>query len=167
MINFKAGPALTLQQVNYVHPLGADQTVEAGQVVRVANVSGVLQVLVGASASPTPATDLLGFALNSSYQGDVIESGKVGVYALDGAGIVETDQTYPTSINYTNFPLGSKLTAYTDGTVRVAGSTDRVIGYVEGIRDLPGKPLTVTNPVTGLPFTIQGPVTFLAVKVVS
>ena len=155
-INFKSGPALSLHQVNIVGNAVDGQAIEAGHVVRLVETSGVLSVLKGASASPAPAADLLGFAINTQTDGDVIESGKIGVFTLDGASIVETTLTDAT-INYTNYPLGANLSVTTAGEVKVATSTDKVIGQVAGIRSLPAIEVVGSKK-------IQGKATFLAVK---
>jgi len=131
MINFKKGPALSLGQTDKVAAPAAGQDIEAGHVVRIASNG---QASLGVSA--TPAADLLGFAITNVTDGDAIESGKIGVYLLDGATVVETDQVDAT-INAQNFPTGTKVTANAAGDIVVAGATDRVIGQVEGIRNLP------------------------------
>jgi hypothetical protein len=133
MINFKKGPGLSLGQSDKVAKLAATQAIEAGHVVRVDSADG----LVYKGASGTPNDDLLGFAINNGTDGDVIESGKMGVYLLDGGSVIETDKAAGTIDNAT-YPIGKPIKAGTDGTV-AAGlpGTDRIIGYVEGIRRLP------------------------------
>jgi hypothetical protein len=153
-INFKKGPALTLGQTDKVAKVTGN--IEAGQVVRLVTNGSVVEAHSGASASPAPASDLLGFAINNSTDGDVIESGKIGVYLLDGATVLETDKADAT-INYSNYPLGSAITANTNGTVSAASNGDKVIGYVEGIRSLPS--VEVVNGVK-----IQGTRAFLGIK---
>lgn len=165
MINFKSGPALSLHQVNYIGKAVEGENVEAGNVVRLVDNGGVVEVRLGASASPAPSNVLYGFAINNQTDGDVIESGKIGVYALDGASILETDKT-AAAITSTNYPLGAALTVDTDGNVATAGNGDKVIGWVEGIRSLPGKVLTATDN-NGKTVKIQGSVTFLGVKLAS
>lgn len=155
-INFKKGPALTLGQTDKVAKTVAGENIEAGHVVRLVTNGSVVEAHKGASASPAPADELLGFAINNQTDGDVIESGKLGVYLLDGATVVETDKTDST-INHTNYPLGAAVTAATDGTVSVAGEGDKVIGTVEGIRSLPS--VEVVNGVK-----IQGTRAFLGIK---
>lgn len=160
MINFKKGPALSLHQVNFVAAAVAGQAIEAGHVVRLNNNAGVTEVLKGAAASPADPDAIYGFAINNQTDGDVIESGKIGVFALDGASVVETDKAAAT-INLTNYPLGAPLSVNTSGEVKVATSTDKVIGNVEGVRSLPGKSITIGGVKT------QGPVTFLGIKLAS
>jgi len=156
-INFKKGPALSLGQSDKV--AAASGNIVAGQVVRVRSNGGVVEALAGASASPAPSSDLLGFAINDSTDGDVIASGKVGVFLLDGITVLETDQT-DAAINLTNYPIGSRLTATTGGLVKVAGATDYVIGQVEGVRNLPA--VTTVNG-----RKVQGTAPFLGIKLIS
>jgi hypothetical protein len=158
MINFKKGPALSLHQVNYIGKAKAGEAVEAGMVVR---LNGDGEVVKGSTAS-TSKTDLLGFAINDQTDGDVIESGKIGVFALDGASVIETDKA-AAAINSTNYPVGTQLTAVAStGNVAVAnGTTDRVIGQVEGIREIPG----VVQVINGV--KVQGVATLLGIKLAS
>ena len=131
MINFKKGPALSLGQTDKVAKPATGQAIEAGHVVRIAS-NGEASLGV----SETPAADLLGFAITDVTDGDAIESGKIGVYLLDGSTVVETDKAVGT-INSTNYPIGAAVTASAAGLVAVASGDDRVIGQVEGIRNLP------------------------------
>lgn len=179
MINFKKGPALSLQQVNYVgKPDSTDTTpttgIVAGMVVRVNP-----NTTIGTGSTGTLATDrntLFGFAINNQSSGDVIESGVIGVYALDGASVIETDQTAGVTISASNFPIGQALTMDTAGQVIAKVSETfidsdtfqgKIIGYVEGIRNLPGKQNTTVTLSTGRSFTHQSPVTVLGVKLAS
>jgi hypothetical protein len=129
MINFKKGPALSLHQVNYVAPV--DIAVEAGMVVRIDSATG--KVALGTAGSTNA---VWGFAINSSTSGDVIEAGKLGVYALDGMTVLETDQ-YVTANTFT-----PGVSVYPDGTGKLtttAGS-ERVIGQVvENVHTLENK----------------------------
>jgi hypothetical protein len=174
MINFKKGPALSLHQVNYVGNVSG--TVIAGQIVRVEQQgSGIATVTAGNTAT-TNTESLLGFAINSSTAGDSIESGKVGVFALDGASVIETDQV-DSGINLSTIAAGTALTAGTDGKVKDWNTGDRLIGWVEGVRTIPGKEnqtatVTLTDPVTGASrtrgFSYQpANVTVLAIKLAS
>jgi hypothetical protein len=153
MINFKKGSALSLHQVNYVG--SPTTTVTAGQVVRVTQTgSGYATVTPGNLTDRNNATTLLGFAINSSTQGDSIESGKVGVFALDGGSVIETDQFDATSLPPATVTAGTPVTAGTDGLVYAWSSGNKVIGWVEGVRSIPGKEnqtttTTLTDPVTG------------------
>ena len=153
-INFKKGPALSLGQSDKV--AAASGTIVAGQVVRVHSNGAVVEALAGASDSPAPKTDLLGFAINNSTDGDVIASGKIGVYLLDGITVLETDQA-DSAINLTNYPIGTPVTADVAGLVKVAGGSDKVIGQVEGVRNLPA--VTTVNG-----RKVQGTAAFLGIK---
>lgn len=159
MINFKKGPALSLHQVNYLGKAKANEGIVAGMVVTIdANGEAVKPTIVDwdGSGSANDKDMLLGFAINNQSSGDVIESGIIGVYALDGSSVVETDQTEHT-INTTNYPTGTLLGIKT-GTGQVCTVTNTfagpIIGQVEGIRSIPGKEnqytnVTLTDPVTG------------------
>jgi hypothetical protein len=135
MINFKKGPALSLHQVNYIGAAKTGEAVVAGMVVQINGSGEVVKATITDTANDKDV--LLGFAINNQTAGDVIESGKIGVYALDGASVVETDQAVST-INATNYPIGALLTA-TGGLVDVVGNSfaGKIIGQVEGIRVIP------------------------------
>jgi hypothetical protein len=158
MINFKKGPALSLHQVNYIGAAKADEGVVAGMVVRLEDG----EVVKGASASPAPKDALYGFAINSQDAGDVIESGKIGVYALDGASVVETDQYVGESSAYTVGALVTAANGANAGKIKLStDADDKVIGQVEGSRTIPG----VTQIVNG--YKVQGVVTVVGVKLFS
>jgi hypothetical protein len=156
MINFKKGPALSLHQVNYIGAAKADEGVVAGMVVRLEDG----EVVKGASDSPAPKGALYGFAINSQDAGDVIESGKIGVYALDGASVIETDQYVGEISSYT---VGALVTADENtGKVKLSvDADDKIIGQVEGDRTIPG----VTQLVNG--YKVQGVVKVLGIKLFS
>lgn len=159
MINFKKGPALSLHQVNYIGKAKASEGVVAGMVVQL-NSSGEV---VKASVTNDPADKalILGFAINNQDSGDVIESNAIGIYALDGASVIETDQVSG-DINTTNFPVGSLLSATAGQVVKVTtGFAGKVIGQVEGIRTIPG----VVETISGV--KVQGSKTVLGVKLLS
>ena len=131
MINFKKGPALSLHQVNYVAPVPSGTVVEAGMVVRIDSSTGNVALTKAGNANAT-----WGFAINSSTSGDVIEAGKLGVYALDGATVLETDQ-YLTSDTFTP---GVSVYSNGDGKLTVTAGSERVIGQVvENVHTLENK----------------------------
>jgi hypothetical protein len=131
MINFKKGPALSLHQVNYIGAAKTNEGVVAGMVVE---IDPTTKQVVKSTIGSGEVTGLYGFAINNQSSGDVIESGKIGVYALDGASVVETDQVLET-INETNFPIGALVSAASGlVTKEVVG---KAIGQVEGIRVIP------------------------------
>lgn len=162
MINFKKGPALSLHQVNYIGKAKTDEEIVAGMVVQVdANGDVVKPTIAGTAADKAK---VLGFAINSQDAGDVIESGVIGVYALDGASVVETDQTDNASISATNYPTGSLLGVESGtGKVKVVAAdyVGKIIGQVEGIRSIPG----VVSIVNGV--KVQGTKNVLGVKLFS
>lgn len=176
MINFKKGPALSLHQVNYVGApdSGNSTDIVSGMVVRV-TADGTVAI----GSTGTLANDknsLFGFAINNQSAGDVIESGVIGVYALDGSSVIETDYAAAT-ITTGNYPIGHALGVNTSGqvvSVDPATYAGKIIGWVEGIRVLPGKVNTtvsltnqVTQEATGRSFTYQSNVTMLGVKLAS
>jgi hypothetical protein len=135
MINFKKGPALSLHQVNYIGSAKAGENVVAGMVVAINGSNQVVKATITDNANDKDG--IYGFAINNQAAGDVIESGKIGVYALDGASVVETDQT-TADIDATNYPLGSFVSATAGKVAPVAnGFAGKVIGHVEGIRSIP------------------------------
>jgi hypothetical protein len=179
MINFKKGPALSLQQVNYVGKPEARQDaaqIVAGMVVRVKTNAEIAIGSTGTLANDTKT--LFGFAINNQSSGDVIEAGVIGVYALDGASVIETDQL-DQDLTASNFPIGQPLSMNAAGKVTARDSananekiapstfTGKIIGYVEGIRDLPGKQNETVTLSTGRSFTTQRPVKVLGVKLAS
>jgi hypothetical protein len=167
MINFKKGPALSLHQVNYIGKAKTSEGVIAGMIVNIDGDGFVVKATGANSASDQEK--LYGFAINHQAAGDVIESGKIGVYALDGASVIETDQTTD-AINSTNYPVGALLGAATDGSGRLTKVSNtyagKVVGQVEGIRTLPGSVQTLTDN-NGNAFKVQGTVTVVSVKLLS
>jgi len=158
MINFKKGPALSLHQVNYIGKAKSGEGIVAGMVVQVdSNGDVVKPTIAGAAADKAK---VLGFAINSQDAGDVIESGVIGVYALDGASVVETDQVKNT-ITAANYPTGSLLGVESGTGLVISVANDyayKVIGQVEGIRSIPG----VVSIVNGV--KIQGSKNVLGIK---
>lgn len=137
MINIKKGTAHSLAQSDKIALALAGQAVVAGMVVHIDPSAGTCIKGVTGSTGTYGVSDLVGFAINNQTDGDVIESGKIGFYLLDGNSIIETDQA-AASVTAGNYPIGTPLTGSgTAGTVKVAASGDRIIGYVEGIRTLP------------------------------
>jgi len=150
MINFRSGPALSLHQTNVVGAAVSGQAIEAGMVVRYTDAGTVLK----GTADPDAVNEILGFAINDQADGDSIESGKIGVYLLDGASVVETTNFYGDASTYA---VGAQVSARTDGLIGLKGTSDRVIGQVVGARDLPA-----AETISGV--KIQGTATFVAIK---
>jgi len=163
MINFKKGPALSLHQTNYIGKAKLNEGVVAGMVVSINATGEVVKPDTAGTAADKEI--LMGFAINNQSAGDVIESGKIGVYALDGSSVVETDQV-KLSITSTNYPIGSLLSVE-DNTGLVVGVASnyagKVIGQVEGIRTIPGAVETLTDT-NGNPVKVQRTVTVLGIK---
>jgi hypothetical protein len=167
MINFKKGPALSLHQVNYVGPIDTTDTTPAtgivsGMVVRI-NADG--SVGTGATSDTADVNTLYGFAINNANAGDVIESGKIGVFALDGMSVVETDQTAET-ITSTTYPIGKALSVDTAGKVKAVNTstyTGKIIGWVEGIRSIPAQS-NGSTVINGRSFTYPVSTTVLGIK---
>lgn len=150
MINVKKGTAHSLQQSDVRGLTKASEGVEAGMLCKI-NASG--QVIKGVAAQGVD--DLLGFALNNQTDGDVIRSGKIALYLLDGNSVIETDKAAAT-INLTNYPVGTRLAGdTTTGNVKAWASGDRVIGYVEGVRELPSAVSTSQNYLDSLGNTVS------------
>jgi hypothetical protein len=172
MINFRKGPALSLHQVNYVaspattNPTAA-QAIEAGHVVRI-QADGL--VYKGFAANITEAADgsaIYGFAINNQLAGDVIESGKIGVYALDGASVIETDKFTDAAggtegLGSANFVPGKYVSADVNGNLFIvadaglgvtqvggpasATTGQKIIGQVVSApRTLPGKKTAISG----------------------
>lgn len=162
MINFKKGPALSLHQVNYIGSAKTGEGVKAGMIVRI-NEDG--QVVRGTD-DDTEKGYLYGFAINSQDAGDVIESGKIGVYALDGASVIETDQfidqTYDVGALVTVHEAEAPSEDAGKITLVTNPATQRVIGQVEaGVHVIPG----VTQTING--YKVQGSVSVVSVKLFS
>lgn len=132
MINIKKGTAHSLQQSDRVGTAKAAEAVVAGMLVRIDSNGDVVKGVTSQGVA-----DTLGFAINNQADGDVIESGKIGVLLLDGNSVIETDQA-AAAITAGNYPIGTRLAGdTTTGNVKAWASGDRIIGYVEGIRSLP------------------------------
>jgi hypothetical protein len=165
MINFKKGPALSLHQVNYVGKPASGEGIVAGMVVYFDTATSTWKK--GASASTAPINAQYGFAINSQDAGDVIEAGAIGVYALDGMSVIETDQV---TGDINDYAIGAPVSvANTTGKVKLvtvtnnaAASTDKIIGYVEGSRELPGRAVETT--IDGRKFTYPSNTKVLGIK---
>jgi hypothetical protein len=171
MINFKKGPALSLHQVNYIGSAKTDENVVAGMIVQVKREGSAINIVRGVADADKTSKDILyGFAINSQTSGDVIESGKIGVYALDGASVIETDQFEDITIadigkQVCAIPyLASDATpanAAKAGKIKLVSAGERAIGQVEGVRDLPNAAQTYNG------VRVQGVTTVVAVKLFS
>jgi hypothetical protein len=155
MINFKKGPALSLHQTNYTAPVGPE-SITAGMVVRISSADGLAYrgtsngagAPLTAGISSAATAGIWGIAINSSTSGDVIESGRIGVYALDGATVLETDQYAGTPLvgQYVGSNALGQLvvvdasTALADTNTVGAVEIPKIIGQVvEGVHTLENK----------------------------
>jgi hypothetical protein len=137
MINFKKGPALSLHQVNYVAAPDTGVTgIEAGHVVRIKNNGLLAKGLPTNTLEAGDSSAIYGFAINNQTAGDVIESGKIGVYALDGATVIETDK-FTSSAGGTRgdssagFVPGKYVSADTNGNLFVVAEPQTVVNSGE------------------------------------
>jgi hypothetical protein len=139
MINFKKGTGHSLAQSDKIGKAKAAEGVVAGMLVELNTSGETVKVPVNPANDATYGNaKLLGFAINNQTDGDVIESGKIGFIQLDGNSVIETDQT-DAAITAVNYPVGSPICAgATAGKVRLwtTANDGRVIGHVEGIRNL-------------------------------
>ena len=109
-------------------------------------VAGMIcNVLAGAvTAGGIGSSGVRGFAINNSIDGDVIESGNIALYSLDGNSVIETDQVdftadSTTTINATDYPDGTPLYASHTAAGKVcktSTSNGTIIGWVSGVRSL-------------------------------
>lgn len=135
-LNIKKGTAHSLQQSDKIANAKSGEAVVAGMLVHIDSNGDCIKGVSGTSGT-YGVGDLVGFAINNQTDGDVIESGKIGYYVIDGNSVVETDQA-ASAITAGNYPVGTALTGNgANGTVKTAAAGDRIIGYVEGIRVLP------------------------------
>lgn len=152
MINVKKGTAHSLQQSDLRGTATAN--IAAGMLCYISSTG---------ATTATPATTYSnlgprGFALNSSGDGDVIESGKIALYSLDGNSIIETDMVdltgdSTTAISLTDYPLGTPIYASQAAAGKVSklatGTPGAVIGWVEGVRFLQNATPYTISPLGG------------------
>lgn len=154
MINVRKGNAHSLAQTDFIGALKADEDVVAGMLV-VKNSSGEIV------QAPTIETDedvgLIGFALTNQDEGDAIESGKIGAYALDGSSVIETDQVTNTISGLGAGDVGKAVISGDNGQVTVVAhgsvSTNRIIGTVY---DVPRNIFVGFTPTLVLPIKLAG-----------
>lgn len=133
MINVRKGPAHGLSQTDFVGDLTADEGVVAGMLVRKGANGAITKVTTLTTAAES---GLVGFAVTNQSEGDAIESGKIGAYALDGGSVIETDQVTTSLSGLTASDIGKAVVAdgSTAGKVKVVAhgsvSTSRIIGTV-------------------------------------
>jgi hypothetical protein len=132
MINVRKGTAHSLAQTDFVGDLKASEGVVAGMLVQKEQTTGDITKIT-TYINATETYGLVGFALTNQSEGDAIESGKIGAYALDGGSVIETDQYTGT---VTSADIGKAVVAdgSTAGKVKVVtwadANTSRIVGTV-------------------------------------
>ena len=116
MINVKKGSAHSLAQSDFIGTQGV--AVTSGAIVYKDTDDGIKL----ATATTSSTTVRVGFAIQDSTQGDVISSGKLGAYGLDGNSVIETDQF--TGV-ITDYVIGAK--------VGVSATAGKVCTYASGL----------------------------------
>src|SRR5574343_547526 len=140
MINIRKGTAHSLQQTDTVAKVVASEGVIAGMVVFVDPTANTNTGGVKLTTDHDNNSDkLVGFAINNQFDGDVLASGKLGVYLLDGDSIVESDQwagSTPTTAD-----IGKKAcVSDTNGKFDVVSGSitdQKVLGTIVDVRTLP------------------------------
>lgn len=143
MINIVKGTAHSLSQSDITGLRDAGNA--AGQVYAGMCVGITSTGLVNkASSSAIP----LGFAINNYTDGDVIESGKVGIYLLDGNSVIETDQftagdtpTIPGTPIYVNYDGAT-------GLLTTTSASHLFVGVFMGLGSLPAAEPSTLTPAT-------------------
>jgi hypothetical protein len=160
MINFKHGTAYSLDQSQAIGTLPSPkQGIISGQVVYKDNNGQINQGY--------PSTGVVGqiaIALNSDAEGEVLASNVLGCLNPDGNSEIETDQAI--SISSANYPVGTALTGVPVSAGSNVGlwtlasnySSQRVLGYVTGVRTLPN----VLQTINGV--SVQGTATVVGIK---
>ena len=160
-INVRKGNAHSLAQTDFVGTLVTSEGVEAGHLVY-KNATGGIEKLEkldnatrGSATNLVADTVLLGFAVTTQAEGDAIESGKIGVYALDGGSVIETDKFTGTVVAADiGKPVVQDSNSGSDGNVCVvaSGTTERIIGYVF---DIPRNIFVGQTAVSVLPIKLK------------
>ena len=130
MINVRKGTAHSLAQTDFTGAAKTDEAVVAGMLVAKDTSVDIVKLTTLTTAAEAGQ---VGFALTNQAEGDSIESGLIGVYALDGNSVIETDQF---TGSYTIADIGKAVIAdgSTAGKVKAVAhgsvSTARVLGTV-------------------------------------
>ena len=149
MINVRKGTGHSLLQTDIVGSAKTSEAVVAGMLVQKEASTGDVTKLT--TCINGTAYGQIGFAVNTQTDGDVIESGKIGLYLLDGHTVVETDQFTGT---YTSADVGKAVVAdgSTAGKVKAVAwadaDTSRILGSVY---DAPRSIFSGQTSVTVLP----------------
>lgn len=157
MINVRKGTAHSLAQTDFTGAAKTSEGVVAGMLVAKDTSGDIVKLTTLTTAAEAGQ---VGFALTNQDEGDAIESGKIGVYALDGGSVIETDQFTGT---YTIADIGKAVIAdgSTAGKVKAVAhgsvSTGRVLGTVY---DAPRSIFVGFTAITVLPIKLgAGPTT--------
>lgn len=140
MVNVRKGSAHSLSQTDFVGTADPDTNIVAGQLVYLNGSTGEIELVAklnnstrGSATNKITNSELIGFAITTQAEGDAIESGKIGVYALDGGSVIETDKFSGT---YSASDIGSAVVQDANGgadgnvTVVSPGTAERIIGVV-------------------------------------
>jgi len=133
MINVRKGSAHSLSQTDFIGAAKDSEGVEAGMLVRKDSNGQIVKVTTLTTAADSGQ---VGFAVTNQDEGDAIESGKIGAYALDGGSVIETDQVTTSLSGLTAADIGKAVVAdgSAAGQVKVVAhgsvSTSRIIGTV-------------------------------------
>lgn len=133
MINVRKGSAHSLAQTDFIGAAKTSEGVVAGMLVRKDSSGDIVKVTTLTTAAES---GIVGFAVTNQDEGDAIESGKIGVYALDGGSVIETDQVTTSLSGLGAGDVGKAVVAdgSTAGKVKVVAhgsvSTSRIIGTV-------------------------------------
>lgn len=142
MVNARKGTAHSLAQTDFVGTLKANEGVVAGMLVY-KNTSGEIvkvpkldNATRGSATNKVGIAAIAGFAITNQSEGDAIESGKIGVYALGNGSVIETDQFTGTfTIADVGKPVVQDASTGADGKVTVVaaasvGAGERILGHV-------------------------------------
>ncbi len=160
-INVRKGTAHSLAQTDFTGSLYAGEAVEAGDLVYKTTAGEIRKVAKLDNSTRGSATNkitdslMIGFAITTQSEGDAIESNKIGVCALDGASIIETNKfTGTVTLADVGKPVVQDGNGGTNGyvTVVAGGTTERVIGNVA---DAPRTLYVGQTPITVLPIKLK------------
>lgn len=161
MINVRKGSAHSLGQTDFVGNAKANEGIEQGMLVEKDTSGDIVKIAKldnstrGSATNKVGLQKLLGFALTNQSEGDAIASGKIGVYALDGSSVIETNKyTGTITISDIGNPVVQDSNSGTNGNVCVvaAETTERIIGWVY---DVPRTIYVGQTPVTVLPIKLN------------
>ena len=160
-VQAKKGNAHSLAQTDFVGSLYASEGVDAGHLVYKTTTGAIRKVGKLDNATRGSATNkvadsvLLGFAVTTQSEGDAIESGKIGAYALDGGSVIATSYfTGSVVAADVGKPVVQDSSTGADGNVCVvaSGTTERIIGYVF---DVPYNIFVGQTPISVLPIKLK------------